>query len=129
MANDTQLWDLYQEWKRLTQSEGMAILASDWPEVRRCQKAKGDLQPGIIRMTEQAQRELGSAADKNSFEGRIRQVVNELILLESRNNTTLQERMTVVQQERGELDRTTHRLKQVHRSYVPQTGPAWDQYS
>ena len=129
MAIDSQLWDVYQQWKHLTEEEGMAILTSNWSEVRRCQKAKQDLQPEIIRLTDQAKKELTSTTARDTFEGRIREVVNELILLESRNNNTLQERMDQVQRERTELELTSQRLKQVHRSYAPRSGPVWNQYS
>lgn len=129
MGIDSQLWDLYHQWKNLTESEGMAILTSNWTEVRRCQKSKQDLQPEIIRLTGLAQKEIASAAAQSSFEERIRQVVNELILLESRNNSTLQTRMDQARQERHELDLTSNRLKQVHRSYVPQASPGWNHYS
>ena len=129
MAIDAQLWDLYHEWKRLTESEGMAILTSNWSEVHRCQKAKQDLQPEIIRLTDQAKKELASASARSDFEGRIRQVVNELILLESRNSTNLQQQVSHGQRERAQLDMTSQRLRQVRQSYVPKSGPMWDQYS
>ena len=129
MAIDSQLWDLYHEWKRLTESEGMAILTSDWPEVRRCQTAKQHLQPHIIRLTEQAKKEIASASAQSHFEGRIRELVNELILLESRNHNQLNERIAQGQRERAQLDITSQRLRQVHHSYVPKSAPTWDQYS
>ena len=129
MAIDSQLWDLYHRWKELTEHEGMAILSSNWSEVRRCQQAKQDLQPEIIRLTGQAKKEMASATAWSTFEDRVRQVVNELILLESRNNSSLQERMEQARRERNELEVTSQRLRQVHRSYAPASGPVWNQYS
>lgn len=129
MAIDSQLWDRYHEWKRLTECEGMAILTSDWPEVRRCQTAKQHLQPEIIRLTDLAKKEIASTSARHNFEHRIREVVNELILLESRNSTHLKERIAHTERERSQLDLTSQRLRQVHQSYVPKAAPSWDQYS
>lgn len=129
MEDGSQLWDLYQEWKRLTESEGTAILGSDWQEVSRCQKAKQLLQPAIIRVTENAQRALIGSPGASTFEGKVRQHVNELIQLESRNSATLQERLDTAREERQELDRTSRQLRQVHQSYGGRGGAGWNQYS
>lgn len=129
MMIDSQLWDLYDEWKRLTEAEGMAILTSDWPEVRRCQSGKQQLQPAIIRLTDLAKKEMASITARHHFEDRIREIVNELIVLESRNSNHLKERIAHTQRERSQLDITSQRLRQVHNSYVPKSVPTWDQYS
>ena len=103
-----ELLGLYQEWKRLTENEGAAIIASDWTEVRSCQKEKQALQPKIIRATEAAKHGAGGGVD---FDLKIRECVNELIQLETRNSEQLGERLAVAEKERKGLDRTSHRLK------------------
>lgn len=126
MNPGTDLLELFQQWKSLTEKEGAAILASDWAEVRRCQQVKQQLQPQIVRASDAA----GSSHGPGSgFQARIRQCVNELIQLETHNNTTLGERLESTRREKDGLDRTSHRLRQVHKSYVPAHGNVWNQYS
>ena len=124
MSAHAELLELYQEWKRLTEVEAAAIRVSDWAEVRSCQEEKQELRPKIIRATE--------AAKKNpdaEFDAKIRECINELILLETRNSEGLGRRLEAVEREMSELDRTTTRLKQVHKSYTGTRSAAWDQYS
>lgn len=125
MDCSAQLLELYQQWKSLTEKEGAAILASDWMEVRRCQKQKQQLQPQIIRTADLTK----NAPSMPEFETRIRECVNELIQLESDNNASLEKRLESTRKEITGLDRTSHRLRQVHKSYVPAPGNVWDQYS
>jgi hypothetical protein len=129
MRATAQLWELYQQWKQLTEAEGNAILNSNWREVHRCQAAKQQLQPEIIRVTESAKAEYFNNSDQREFDLRIRECVNELIVLETRNSAVLEQRLEALEKERGELEQTAGRLRQVHKSYVPAKGPVWDQYS
>lgn len=126
MDHSAQLLELYQQWKSLTEREGAAIHASDWVEVRRCQKQKQQLQPEIIRVTGLTKTSPGTGSQ---FNARIRECINELIQLESANNVTLEKRLESARKEKDGLDLTSHRLRQVHKSYVPSTGNAWNQYS
>lgn len=126
MDPNAELLELYREWKLLTEKEGAAIEGSDWTEVRSCQKAKQDLQPRIIRATDLAKRAPGGGTE---FEGKIRECVNELIQLETRNSEQLGKRLAAAEKQRNGLDRTSHRLKQVQQSYGGKRGAVWDQYS
>jgi len=123
------LWDLYEEWKRLTHAEGTAIHASDWAQVRRCQNAKKELQPKIIRLSESAKAECLTNVDHEELETQIRSYVNQLIILETQNNSILQARLQNLANERSEAERTTARLRKVHKSYAPERGVIWDRYS
>lgn len=123
---NAELLELYREWKRLTEDEGAAIAASNWPAVGACQKAKQDLQPRIIRATDAAKHAPGGGTD---FEPTIRECVNELIQLEMRNSQELGKRLATAEQEKNGLERTSHRLKQVQKSYSGKRGSVWDQYS
>ena len=126
MDPSAELLELYQEWKSLTEKEGVAILSSNWAEVRHCQKAKQQLQPKIIQSSDLAKTAPGAGS---AFEARIRECINELIQLETRNSETLGKRLEAVEREKNGLDRTSHRLKQVQKSYTGARGSAWDQYS
>lgn len=129
MHSSALLWDLYEEWKRLTNAEGAAINSSDWPEVRRCQTAKKQLQQKIIHLSESAKAECLTLADQERMESQIRDYVNQLILLETQNNTILQSRLEHLTQERSEVDRTAARLRKVQKSYGASRDAIWDRYS
>jgi hypothetical protein len=126
MNHTAQLLELYSQWKHLTEREGAAILASDWTEVRRCQEGKQTLQPQIVKVSDQAKRATRQA---HEFEPRLRECVNQLIQLETSNSATLETRMKSTRQEKENLDRTSSRLRQIHKSYVPSQASAWNQYS
>lgn len=129
MHSASQLWELYEEWKRLTITEGAAITASNWSEVRRCQTNKKQLQPRIIQLTEICKKECTTPAEIEQIDSRVRSYVNDLIQLESRNNQVLQDRLQLLAQERVEMDRTASRLRQIHKTYVPPPQAVWDSYS
>jgi hypothetical protein len=129
MHSSALLWDLYEEWKRLTNAEGAAIKTSDWSEVRRCQTAKKQLQPKIIHLSESAKAECLTLADQDRMESQIRDYVNQLILLETKNNDILQSRLEHLTHERSEVDRTTARLRKVQKSYGASRDAIWDRYS
>jgi hypothetical protein len=123
------LFDAYAEWRRWTVEEGDAIQASDWPKVRSCQRAKLELQPRIIRCTEDARTESRSTGDSwLDIEKDLRREVAGLIELETRNGQTLAQVRCKARAEQAELDRSTRQLKQI-RSYAPVTQTAWSSYS
>lgn len=123
------LFDTYAEWRRWTVEEGDAIKASDWPRVRTCQRAKLDLQPRIIRCTEDARSETHTAGDNwGEVEKRLRREVADLIEMETRNGQTLAQIRCKARTEQAELDRSSRQLKQI-RSYAPVTPTAWSSYS
>ncbi len=126
MDASLQLLELYEQWKSLTQREGAAILASDWTEVRRCQEKKQKLQPEIIHASEQMKKAL---RDGNDVEPRLRECINELIQLETNNSANLEVRIQAAKDEKDDLDRTSSRLKQIHKSYVPLQTSGWNHYS
>jgi hypothetical protein len=126
MDAHTELLNLYEEWKGLTEKEGAAILELNWAEVRSCQKTKQQLQPRIIRATDAAKNAPGQGSE---FQARIRHCVNELILMETRNSEALEKRLEAAENEMNSLDRTSYRLKQVQKSYTGARAPSWNQYS
>lgn len=129
MRSATNLWDLYEQWKRLTEKEGEAIRTANWLEVRRCQKAKQQLQSGIIKVTDGLKTECSNELQNDQLNSQIRRHVNELIQLETRNHSILGQCMAKLQNERGTLEETSNRLKKVRKSYVPSPQPIWNQYS
>ena len=129
MRDAAPLWDLYEDWKDLTEQEGAAILSADWVAVRRCQRAKEQLQPKIVRLTEALKAEAENDQQRAAINIRIRAKVNELIELERKNSAALEKRMAEHQQERAALDETSNRLRKVHQTYSPAQPSIWNQYS
>ena len=129
MRDTAPLWDLYEDWKELTQREGKAILSADWVEVRRCQRAKEQLQPKIVRLTEALKSAAADDLELSEINQRIRACANELIELERKNSSTLDQRMAELQVERATLDETSNRLRKVHQTYSQTQAPIWNQYS
>ena len=130
MPHAAELWDLYGEWKRLTEKEGAAILTGQWSEVRACQRAKEQLQPKIVRLTDELKAGLTSPTLREEIDLLVRKHVNQLIQLESKNHSILEQHMAELELERASLDETASRLRKVHQSYATPTGaPLWDQYS
>jgi hypothetical protein len=130
MSADTQLQDAYQEWRRLAEAEGEAIRTSNWTAVHDCQAALQQLQPRIIRCTDEAQQEwtrLG--ADRSSKEKDLRSVVSGLIELEWRNNALLNVLNQAAKAEMGELEQAGQNLRRVQRSYAPARPAAWTSFS
>ena len=106
---------LYQQWRRLTESEGQGIRAANWPQVEQCQAAKLALQPRIT--------EVSSGLDPIFHEQRFRPLIEELMQLERHNRELLQAQRQIAQQQQDELNHAGRNLRQLHRSYVPADAP------
>lgn len=120
-----QLWNVYREWKRLTEREGAAIRQASWPLVHKIQQQKRALQAEIIHLTEQIQSEFRSKSDHQTFDTQLRTIVNELILLETQNNATLQSSIAAAEEQKRAYESTSSRLRQLHNRYVPSRAATW----
>ncbi|MBI5385801.1 MAG: hypothetical protein HZA90_14080 [Verrucomicrobia bacterium] len=125
-----ELLDAYDQWRRWTEVEGLAICAEDWPKVTECQRVKRELQTVIIRRTDEAFTELPlNSQARARFESGMRSAVGELIELESRNGRILSEKRGRVLKEREDLERSAHNLRRVHGTYGNALGACWHSYS
>ncbi len=130
MTAHEQLSRLYEEWRRLSEGEAESIRAEAWPRLAGIQDHKADLQRQIIAASEPFEAELARAqATGHVLENPFRLVVQELILLETRNAEILAERRHAADRERAELDRSSLNLRLVQRSYGHPLGSAWYSYS
>ena len=130
MSADTQLQDAYQEWRRVAEAEGEAIRNNNWPLVHDCQAALQQLQPRIIRCTEEAQHEWTQLGlDRTTKEKDLRSVVTGLIELEWRNNALLNVLHQTAKSEMGELEQAGQNLRRVQRSYAPARPAVWSSFS
>ena len=130
MTAREQLTGLYEEWRSLTEGEAESIRAEAWTRLAGIQHHKADLQRQIIAASEPFERELAHAqtrgdASPNPF----KRVVQELILLETRNSEILAEKRHAAELERAALVRSSQNLRLVQRSYGNAFGSAWHSYS
>lgn len=120
----------YQSWEQLTQTEGKAIRKCDWLQVQECQQTKLGLQKEIIQLTEAAQAECRAAGlGPELFERDVRPLINNLIVLESRNSEWLAQSRATAEVARADLDQAAHNLRRVQKSYVPRAETVWNSYS
>ncbi|HEY6226213.1 MAG TPA: hypothetical protein VI282_03720 [Verrucomicrobiae bacterium] len=130
MSDCATLLELYQEWRKWTETEGEAILSNDWRQVSRCQAAKTELQPRILKQTDLAQAECArDGIDRKSFEKQVRSRVNELIYLETRNAEFLAEQRESTRAEYDALERSGRNLPKIQRRYASGAGAGWESYS
>ena len=120
MNTDCDLQHSYQEWRRLAEAEGEAIRAGNWMLVFDCQNVLRQLQPRIIRQTEAARREWTALGlDAEAMECEMDTMIHTLIELESRNNSLINARRCLAQEELAKLEQASLTLRRIQRSYVP----------
>ena len=120
MNSDRDLQHSYQEWRRLAEAEGEAIRTGNWMLVFDCQNALRQLQPRIIRQTEAARREWAALGlDPGAMECEMDSMIHALIELENRNNSLINTRRYLAQEELAKLEQASLTLRRIQRSYVP----------
>jgi len=120
--NPTQeLCELFQQWRLLTEEEGGAITAGAWDQVEHFQSAKARLQPRITEISERVEAEV--------HERQFRPVMDELMLMERRNDALLQAKRREAKEQEHTLDRTQRNLRQIQKSYIPPSRTHWQSYS
>lgn len=130
MIAQKSLFEAYEAWEHLTQSEGAAIRAGDWARVADCQQSKQVLQKQIVSLTESAQAEcIGTGLDAKNFERDLRPIINKLISMESLNAELLATKRQAADVEKLDLDQASNNLRRVQKSYSPPTPPVWNSYS
>jgi hypothetical protein len=126
MTADGELHCAYVEWRRLAEAEGEAIRADNWGFVAECQRALTHLRPIIDRLTNAARQEPASPGS-GSLTGQThyRAIVLELMELERRNLTWLQQRREKLSAQIEQLSRAGRNLRGIQRSYAPLGPSAW----
>jgi hypothetical protein len=120
MNTDRDLEHSYREWRRLAEAEGEAIRAGNWMLVFDCQNALRQLQPRIIRQTEAARQEWAALGlDAEAMECEMDTMIHSLIELESRNNSLIDARRCLAQEELAKLEQASLTLRRIQRSYAP----------
>ena len=125
MNPESQLLQLYDHWRTLTERERDAIQASDWPRLAEVQAKKQQLQEDIM----QAGAAAGNRSGFPGLEQRHPALGDQLILLELENARALAEKRRELKQQQQALDQTSRNLHQLHRAYAQGREPAWQSYS
>ena len=127
---DAALLEAYAEWRRLADLEGDAIRARDWLVVAECQHQLQQLQPHIIRLTDQARAEWKrTGADQPAKEKNLRSIISRLIELELHNSSLLTVAQEAAREEFGQLELARQNLKRIQRFYAPQKPAVWSSFS
>lgn len=121
MSPELEFTALLDQWRRLTEDEGRAITSGSWTHVDNCQSAKALLQPRINEVRERI--------DPVRHESQFRPLIDDLIHLERRNQSILEEQRRIAQQQEQDLNRSDRNLRQIHKSYIPPARNLWQSYS
>jgi succinate dehydrogenase/fumarate reductase flavoprotein subunit len=112
--------DLLEQWRQQTLRESEALRANDWNQVRACQETKAQ----VRTLLEQAE-----GPSPKDLPERLRQLVVELVALESANSRWLARQTASLQARQTELADTSRRLHRVRRSYGAADRLHWESYS
>lgn len=121
MNSITQLCD---EWRRLTESETVAINARDWNALTRVQSQKFELRSAFDAVASQ-----GSDFQEPAQRRAIRALVEELMAMERVNLGLLSAQISSAQGEQQRLAASMQNLRRLHRYTVQSATPAWQSYS
>lgn len=121
MSPELEFTALLDQWRRLTEEEGRAISSSTWAQVENFQSAKALLQPRINEVRERI--------DPARHESQFRPLIEDLIRLEHRNQSLLEEQRRLAQQQEQDLNRSDRNLRQIQKSYIPPARNLWQSYS
>ncbi|MCC6233730.1 MAG: hypothetical protein IT580_13855 [Verrucomicrobiales bacterium] len=116
---------LYAEWRRLTEAEAEAIEKDAWELLSVHQQAKSELRDAIVDAEE------ARGPCEGDEEVRRRQVIAELICLETRNHEAITRRRCAAQSQQADLERRRMDLRRIQRAHAHGThrDPVWQQYS
>jgi hypothetical protein len=126
MSAEKALFEAYGEWRRLAVASGKAIRQRKWKLLLECQKITRDLQPLIVRLRREAQREWKeSGADLATKEKKVHQMVLELIETVESNKSMLEAAREAADFERKQLAQASQNLKRLQQSYATARPPTW----
>jgi hypothetical protein len=120
----------YEQWRQLTEAEGIAVSGGQWTQVELLQKTKQQLQfsiDGTWRDLRAACRACGQTAQ--GIEQEFRSLILQLLDLEHANSEILATKRNRASQEKEEVDHVIQKLRQLRRAYVPTRPSLWETYS
>jgi hypothetical protein len=130
MIAERKLSEVYQEWRRLAETEGEAIGTRNWSLVAACQQAIQHLQEQISRISPAARKEWAkSGSDGTAKVASLKATIHELIQIEQRNQNLLGAMKTTMRTKLDQLDQAGWNLKKIQRSYGGERVAAWSSFS
>ena len=130
MSAHHQLLKLYQQWRYLTEAEGLAIQSADWETLAEHQDDKQLLQDLIQTASDGFHAEIKSCGTGGeALEKQLRQMVNDLTALELRNGRALAVQRQLAEKQEVELQKASRSLRQIQRAYAPGRQASWHSYS
>jgi hypothetical protein len=130
MKAQEQLLAFYEQWRLFTEEEGNAIRAEAWQDVQQFQTAKHRLKDRIVHASETLEAEMGNGTPSwHEMERQVRSVVEDLIVLETRNGEWLAEKRSEAEGKQKDLVKSGRNLRQLHQAYVQTSDAAWNSYS
>ena len=115
--------ELYAEWRRLTEAEADAIEREAWDLLSVHQRAKVELRDAIVQAEE------ACGPFEGAEEVRRREVIAELICLETRNHEAITRRRCAAQSEQAGLERRRQDLRRIQRTFGARREAVWQSYS
>jgi hypothetical protein len=114
---------LYSEWRRLTEAEALAIERAEWPTLAALHSAKQRLQTAIL------QAESPGGVEAPGDRAARRQLLGELIRLETRNRELLGRRRNSAEREQMQLEQSRSNLRRLQQRLVGERQGGWQCYS
>jgi hypothetical protein len=119
----------YEQWRQLTEAEGIAISTGQWTQVELLQKTKRQLRSFI----DEVRRDLRAACQSyggiaREIEQEFRSLIGELLASEARNNQTLVERRIRAITEEQRLRQAIQNLHQIRGAYALPRPAHWELY-
>ncbi len=125
MKAERDLTNAYREWRRLAEAEGEAIGEGNWSLVAACQAALLQLQKQVSSLTQIVRAEWSqSGGDVARKERTLTETIQELIVIERRNQTLLQAVQQAMRAKLATINQVGQNLKHIQRSYGGVHSPA-----
>jgi exonuclease VII large subunit len=120
----------YEQWRSLTEAEGEAIRNGVWQQVDQLQETKRQLQQLILGATRELRAECARCGvDPATVEQQLRNLVEHLVQLESRNGQSLAEQLHQTRTQLQQQDTAGRNLNQIRRAYSSAREANWESFS
>lgn len=119
----------YEQWRQLTEAEGIAISSGRWTQVQSLQETKQQLRSSI----DGTRRDLRAAClacgrTAQRIEPEFRTVIERLLASEARNKQALVDRRAQAAAEEQRLQQVVHKLHQIRGAYALPRPTRWESY-
>ncbi|HUR45477.1 MAG TPA: hypothetical protein VMZ27_06300 [Candidatus Saccharimonadales bacterium] len=128
MNFETEIFSLFESWRSLNDQEGNAIGLGDWVMVAQFQNERRLVQDRLAQAESRLLEEEGEEKS-SALVRRFREIVRELTVADKQNLAAVNARRRESGAGKGDLNRSSQVLRQIHRAYSSNDLPAWYPYS